>query len=98
MPFELSSNFTIFDWCIVIVYLLMTVAIGIWANRSIRNMTDYLVAGRSLRSFLGVATMIGSELGLVTVMFASIGEIREVRMLVSNMSNSDEEAESDTSD
>ena len=33
-------------------------------------MSDYVVAGRSLKSFLAIATMIGTELGLVTVMYA----------------------------
>lgn len=42
-----------------------------YVNRFIGGMSDYLVAGRSLRSSLGVATMIGSELGLVTVMYAA---------------------------
>ena len=34
-------------------------------------MSDYVVAGRSLGTSLGVATMVGSELGLVTVMYAA---------------------------
>ena len=67
----LGTNFSTLDWVIVAVYLIATVAIGLYANRYIANMTDYIVAGRSLRSYLGVATMIGTELGLVTVMYAS---------------------------
>ena len=39
-----------------------------YVNRYIKNMADYVVAGRSLKSFLSIATMIGSELGLVSVM------------------------------
>ena len=65
------SNFTLLDWCIVSAYLLGTVAVGVYANRFIQNMSDYIVAGRSLRSSLAVATMIGSELGLVTVMYSA---------------------------
>ena len=42
-----------------------------YVNRYIGGMSDYLVAGRSLRSSLGIATMVGSELGLVTVMYAA---------------------------
>ena len=66
---QLESNFTPFDWVIVAVYLAGTVAIGLYVNRYIRTMADYVVAGRSLKSFLGIATMVGTELGLVTVMF-----------------------------
>ena len=68
---ELESNFSALDWLIVAAYLLATVGIGLYVNRFIGGMSDYLVAGRSLRSSLGIATMVGSELGLVTVMYAA---------------------------
>ncbi len=66
-----DSNFSVFDWMIVAIYLVLTVVIGIYVNRYIRGMSDFLVAGRSLRTKLGIATMIGSELGLVTAMYAA---------------------------
>ena len=68
---SISSNFGAIDWAIVGLYMLGTVAIGLYANRYIRNMSDYIVAGRSLKPYLAVATMIGSELGLVTVMYSA---------------------------
>lgn len=67
----MTSNFTSFDWVIVACYLAATVLIGIFANRYIRDMSDYIVAGRALRSRLAIATMVGSELGLVTVMYSA---------------------------
>lgn len=67
----LQSNFSDLDWGIVAVYLGASVLIGFYANRFIGDMADYVVAGRSLRSCLGIATMVGSELGLVTVMYAA---------------------------
>ena len=67
----LQSNFSTIDWVIVVAYLLGTVAIGFYANRFIANMADYVVAGRALRSCLAIATMVGSELGLVTVMYSA---------------------------
>ncbi len=67
----LVSNFTTFDWGIVAVYLLATLAIGIYVNRYVGNMGDYVVAGRSLNSYIAIATMVGSELGLITVMYAA---------------------------
>ena len=66
-----STNFTAIDWVIEAVYLAGTVAIGLYVRRFITNMADYVVAGRALRSCLAIATMIGSELGLVTVMYAA---------------------------
>ena len=68
---DLGTNFTNWDWVIVVLYLSATVGIGIYANRYIKDMADYIVAGRSLKSFLSVATMLGSEIGLVTVMYTA---------------------------
>jgi SSS family solute:Na+ symporter len=67
----LASNFTALDWVIVAAYLLGTVAIGVYANRYIASMSDYVVAGRSLKTFIAIATMTGTELGLVTVMYSA---------------------------
>ncbi len=67
----IESNFGPVDWCIVIGYLLVVVTIGVYIRRYISNVTDFMVAGRGLKTFLGVATMIGTELGLVTVMYSA---------------------------
>ena len=67
----IQSNFSTIDWVIVAAYLAGSVAIGFYVNRYVSNMADYVVAGRALRSCLAIATMIGSELGLVTVMYAA---------------------------
>ena len=67
----IHTNFTALDWVIVAAYMLGTVAIGLYVKGFISNMDDYVVAGRAVRSYLGIATMIGTELGLVTVMYAS---------------------------
>lgn len=66
-----DTNFTQWDWGIVVLYLLGSIAIGLWANRYVGNLSDYLVAGRTLRIRLALATMTGTELGLVTVMYSS---------------------------
>lgn len=69
-----GTNFSALDWGIVAVYLCISVAIGVIANRYIGNMTDYVVAGRGVRTALSVATLTGTELGLVTVMYnAQVG-------------------------
>ncbi len=68
---SIESNFAPLDWAVVIVYLGATVWIGVKANRLVRGMADYVVAGRRLKSALAVATMIGSELGLVTVVYSA---------------------------
>ena len=67
----IPSNFGLLDWLIVFVYMTITLSVGLYVNKYIKNMEDYLVAGRALKTRLAVATMIGSELGLVTVMYSA---------------------------
>ena len=66
-----QTNFTSLDWGIVVVYLAVSVVIGIVANRYVADMADYVVAGRGIRTALGIATLTGTELGLVTVMYSA---------------------------
>ncbi len=68
---NLPSNFGVLDWAIVIIYLVCIVSVGVYTKRFIRGTADFIVAGRKLRTFLSIATMIGTELGLVTVMYAA---------------------------
>ncbi|MHC4104543.1 MAG: sodium:solute symporter family protein [Planctomycetota bacterium] len=67
----IETNFSSLDWCIVVGYLIIVVAVGVYIRRYISNVTDFMVAGRGLKTFLAIATMIGTELGLVTVMYSS---------------------------
>ena len=67
----IESNFSSLDWCIVVGYLIIIVAVGVYIKRYITNVTDFMVAGRGLKTFLAIATMIGTELGLVTVMYSA---------------------------
>ena len=66
-----ATNFGVLDWGIVGVYLIITLAIGLYVRPYIANVTDFIVAGRGLKTYLAVATMVGTELGLVTVMYAA---------------------------
>lgn len=68
---HLGTNFSTVDWVIVGVYLLATIVAGLYVKKYVKNMSDYVVAGRSLNSYLSIATMLGSEIGLVTVMYAA---------------------------
>ena len=63
------TNFAALDWIIVVVYLVVTVAKGVWVNRYVGDLSDFIVAGRELRIYLAIATMTGTEIGLVTVMY-----------------------------
>lgn len=43
---DLQTNFTTLDRVIIVIYLAATVAIGLYANRYVTNMGDYIVAGQ----------------------------------------------------
>ena len=66
-----QTNFTLIDWVIVILYPLISVGIGLYVRKLIVNMSDFVVAGRGLGVCLGIATMTGTELGLITVMYSA---------------------------
>ncbi len=65
------TNFGILDWCIVIGYLIAIVSTGVYIRKYIASATDFMVAGRGLKTFLAIATMIGTEMGLITVMYSA---------------------------
>ncbi len=66
-----KTNFSNLDWGIVVIYLLGSIVIG-WIGRSyVGNMTDFIGAGRSIGTRLGVASMAGTEMGLITVMYSA---------------------------
>ena len=67
-----ETNFSAPDAVIVVLYLLGTVALGVYVNRHIHSAGDFLVGGRASGASLSIATLIGTELGLVTLMYAAI--------------------------
>jgi len=66
-----ATNFRTIDWIIVSVYICIPVVIGVIVKKYIRQLSDFIVAGRSLKLFIAIATLTGTELGLVTVMYNS---------------------------
>ncbi|MFH1268057.1 MAG: sodium:solute symporter family protein, partial [Planctomycetota bacterium] len=56
---------------IVICYPMISVVIGLVVRKYVRNMKDFVTAGQSLGTALGVATLTGTELGLITVMYSA---------------------------
>jgi SSS family solute:Na+ symporter len=53
---------------LVIVYLLVTIAIGLWAARRVKNTTDFAIAGRHLPLFMIVTTTFATWFGSETVL------------------------------
>src|SRR5260221_7385437 len=55
----------------VILYLLVTIAIGLWAAQRVQNSRDYVVAGRSLPLYMNTATVFATWFGAETVLSVS---------------------------
>lgn len=66
-----GTRFSALDWGIVAVYVAGIVWLGLRARRRIADMADFLVAGRFVRTALGVASMSATEMALVTVMYSA---------------------------
>ena len=56
----------------VILYLLVTIAIGLWAARRVHNSKDYVVAGRSLPLYMNTATVFATWFGAESVLSVSV--------------------------
>ncbi len=59
------------DWAIVLGYPLVSLLIGIYVWRLVRTVRDFIVAGQHIGLFLGIASMAGTEMGLITVMYSA---------------------------
>ena len=66
-----QTNFSTLDWIIVGLYLSISLVIGLFVKKYVRNMATYLGAGRAVGTCLGIATMTGTEMGLITVMYSA---------------------------
>src|SRR5713226_3068043 len=56
----------------VVVYLLVTIAIGLWAAMRVKNSKDYVVAGRSLPLYMNTATVFATWFGAESVLSVSV--------------------------
>jgi len=57
------------DIAIVVLYVGATILAGTLARGAIKSISDFLVAGRALKTHMAVATYVSTGLGLVTVMY-----------------------------
>jgi len=55
----------------VVLYLILTISIGLWAALRVHNSKDYLVAGRSLPLYMNAATVFATWFGAETVLSVS---------------------------
>ena len=62
-------SFSIFDFSIVIIYLLLVIFSGILMKKYVSGIGDYLVADRSMGFNLGLISMICTEIGMITYIY-----------------------------
>src|SRR6185295_8458871 len=62
-------NFTALDWTIVGAYLAASVSVGLIGKRYVGKLSHYLVAGRELGLYVGIATLAATEIGTITFMY-----------------------------
>ena len=65
------SNFTILDGSIVGLYLIGCMVAGIMARRFVGRVDQFLVAGREMNLYLGIASLAATEFGIATCMYSS---------------------------
>ena len=53
---------------LVVVYLLFTIAIGLWAAKRVKNTADFAIAGRHLPLIMIVTTTFATWFGSETVL------------------------------
>ncbi len=65
----MATHFTLLDWAIVAVYVGATLAAGLYGRKFVSGISDFLVAGRELGTFVGIATLAATEIGTITFMY-----------------------------
>src|SRR6478736_5138423 len=71
-PMLATSHFHwLYDGSIVGLYLLVTMAAGIAMRRYVGKVEDFLVAGREMNVYLGIASLAATEFGIVSCMYTA---------------------------
>src|SRR5881392_2254288 len=70
-----AAGATHFDWyvdgSIVGLYLLATMIAGVMVRKYVGKVEDFLVAGREMNVYLGIASLAATEFGIVTCMYTA---------------------------
>src|SRR5882672_4965630 len=59
------------DGTIVGVYLLATMVAGLLVRKYVSRVEDFLVAGREMNVYLGIASLAATEFGIITCMYTA---------------------------
>ncbi len=67
----IETHFTWIDGGIIGLYLLLTMFAGIRVRKYVGGVEDFLVAGREMNVYLGIASLAATEFGVVTCVYAA---------------------------
>lgn len=59
------------DGSIVGLYILLSLVVGIIVRKYVKNVNDFLVAGRNVDLHVGIASLAATEFGIITCMAAA---------------------------
>lgn len=65
------SHFSILDGSIVGIYILATMIAGLAVRKYVGKVEHFLVAGREMNVYLGIASLAATEFGIVTCMYVA---------------------------
>jgi SSS family solute:Na+ symporter len=62
-------SFGLLDWAITAVSLVVTLWLGLRTRKHVGKIEDYLVASRGMGVYVGTASLISTEIGIITYMY-----------------------------
>ncbi len=63
------SHFTLLDAALVLLSLVATLWVGLYVKRYVGGIEDYLVAGRGMGPYIGTASLVSTEIGIITYVY-----------------------------
>lgn len=63
------TRFGLLDWAITGLSLVVTLAVGVLVKRYVGSLEDYLVANRGMGPYVGTASLVSTEIGIITYMY-----------------------------
>ena len=64
-------NFSILDWLILAAYIALIFWVGVRGKRYVTDSSDFLVAGRTMGLYVGMISLVATEIGIITYMYYS---------------------------
>ena len=68
-PPAVVPSFSLLDGAIAVLSLVVTVWIGLRVKRYVGTIEDYLVASRGMGLYVGAASLLSTEVGIITYMY-----------------------------